>query len=204
MTKEADGSSSLSVKRKDETGKEIVYFYFDNPKSCAEYQTKRLGDAPPVPYYDYGGCVGECCQYAAWTAKEKVVLRQDHSDLSPVVTTIEANEKVDALTGVVITKQLGKIEVLKEDGLSERMNCDLPLKKGGIIYSLHYLGEMNSLVWHNGQLYDCDVSQREEGEQNFHVVSEEVFEWWAKIATKNGKTGWTREIKKFGNVYSNE
>lgn len=71
ITKKSDGSSSLSMKRKDETGKEIVYFYFDNPKSCAEYQTKRLGVAPPVPYYDYGGCVEECCQYAAWTAKEK-------------------------------------------------------------------------------------------------------------------------------------
>ena len=49
ITKKSDGSNSLSVKRKDETGKEIVYFYFDNPKLCAEYQAKRLGDAPPVP-----------------------------------------------------------------------------------------------------------------------------------------------------------
>ncbi|MGR0481196.1 MAG: hypothetical protein ACTFAL_07280 [Candidatus Electronema sp. V4] len=71
ITKEPDGSSSLSAKRKDESGKEIVYAYF-NPMSCAEYQTKRLGEAPPVPYYDYGGCVGECCQYNRWTAKEKV------------------------------------------------------------------------------------------------------------------------------------
>ncbi len=114
ITKESNGSSSLSVRRKDETGKEIVYFYFDSPKSCAEYQTKRLGSAPPVPYYDYGGCVGECCQYAEWTAKEKIAVRKDHSDLSPIVITIEANEKVDALTGVVITKQLWKIEIIEK------------------------------------------------------------------------------------------
>ncbi len=90
---------------------------------------------------------------------------------------------------------------MKNDGLSERMDCDLPIKKGDSIYSLHYLGEMNSLVWYNGQLYHCDVYPKEEGEEYMRVINEEVFEWWAKIATKNGKTGWTREIKKF---YSNE
>jgi hypothetical protein len=32
ITRESDDSTSLSVKRKDESGKEIVYSYFDNPK----------------------------------------------------------------------------------------------------------------------------------------------------------------------------
>ncbi len=113
IIKESDGSSSLAVKRKDESGKEIVYSYFDNPKLCAEYQAKRLGEMPPVPYYDYGGCEGECCQYATWTAKEKVILRKDHSDLSPAIATIEANEKVDAFTGVVITRTYLKKEEAK-------------------------------------------------------------------------------------------
>ncbi|MGR0482021.1 MAG: hypothetical protein ACTFAL_11620 [Candidatus Electronema sp. V4] len=114
ITKKSDGSNSLSVKRKDETGKEIVYFYFDNPKSCAEYQTKRLGDAPPVPYYDYDRYIGEYYQYTTLTANEKVILRKDHSDSSPAVVTIEAKEEFDEIVGVVITKQPRKIKTMKD------------------------------------------------------------------------------------------
>jgi len=208
ITKESDGSStSLSVKRKDESGKEIVYSYFDNPKSCAEYQTKRLGDMPPVPYYDYGGCVGECCEYSTWTAKEKVDLRKDHSDESPAVTTIKAKEKVDAFDGIVITKQLGKIKVLNDiildcDTAVDREGIKLPFKSGEYIYLLHYNnGEIWYLIWKNGQTHECDISF---DEKYFQKINEEQSEWWAKISTKDGKTGWTREIEKFSNVYSNE
>lgn len=200
ITKEPDGSRSLSAKRRDESGKEIVYAYFDDPKSCAEYQTKRLGEAPPVPYYDYGGCVGECCQYNTWTAKEKVVLRKDHSDSSPAVATIEAKEKVDAFTGVVITKQLGKIKVLK-DMMLDCGELNLSFKSSEHIYTIHYKGETRYLTWRRGQIYECNIYFEEELLQE---VKEEQSEWWAKISTKDGKTGWAREIEKFSNVYSNE
>lgn len=38
-----DGSKNLVAKRKDETGKEISYFYATNPVECNEYQRHRIG-----------------------------------------------------------------------------------------------------------------------------------------------------------------
>ncbi len=205
ITKEPDGSSYLSAKRKDESGKEIVYTYFDNPMSCAEYQTKRLGEAPPVPYYDYGGCVGECCGYHKWTANEKVFLRKDHNDSSSIVATVEKNEEVNSLTGIVVTTQPGKIEVLKNIDLNKNIDCGVSFEKGNNIYTLHYLGEGYSLIWHNGQLYDCAVMiEEKEYIKYFTKINREISEWWAKVSTKDGREGWTNEIEKFKNVYCNE
>jgi hypothetical protein len=101
---------------------------------------------PPVPYYDYGGCVGECCEYSTWTAKEKVDLRKDRSDESPAVATIKAKEKVDALDGVVIIKQFGKIKVINDttldcDATMDNKGIKLPFKNGEYIYPAHYTGE---------------------------------------------------------------
>lgn len=194
ITKEPDGSSSLSAKRKDESGKEIVYAYFDDPKSCAEYQTKRLGEAPPVPYYDYGGCVGACCPYnTTWTAEKEVVLRKNHSDSSPAVAKIEAEEKVDALTGVVITQQTGKIKVIKDMTL-KCGELKLPFINGEYIHTIHNKGEIQYLIWRKGQMHECNIYLEEESIQK---MNEEQTEWWIKISTKNGTIGWTREVGKF-------
>lgn len=43
IEKNKDGSKTLVAKRKDETGKEIVYYSSTNPNACNEYQKKRLG-----------------------------------------------------------------------------------------------------------------------------------------------------------------
>ena len=38
-----DGSKTLIAKRKDETGKEISYYYSTDPVECNEYQRHRIG-----------------------------------------------------------------------------------------------------------------------------------------------------------------
>jgi clan AA aspartic protease (TIGR02281 family) len=43
-----DGSKTLVVKRKDETGEEVDYFYSTNPSACNAYQQKRLGTGTTV------------------------------------------------------------------------------------------------------------------------------------------------------------
>lgn len=199
IVKNSDGSNTLSLKRKDESGRENDYFYFDSPKSCAEHQVKRLGDAPPTPYYDYGGCIGECCTYQTWTVSKTTALRRNHTDSSPVVGTAKNGQAVEALTGVVITSQAGKMQILEKPD-DKRLECDLVLRPGDTIYSLYYLGEGYSMIWHRGQLHSCVVGE----EKKFRLINDQESEWWAKIMLPDKTIGWTKEIKNFTNVYCNQ
>ncbi len=110
----------------------------------------------------------------------------------------------------ITSKQIGKIKVLNDTVLDCDATFDdeeiqtgmkLPFKSGEYIYTIHYAGESRYLLWKTGQLHECDITFEE---KYFQEIKEDQSEWWAKISTKDGRTGWTREIEKFINVYSNE
>jgi len=156
-------------------------------------------DKPPMPYYDEGACPFECCTYKEWTAKAKTILRKYHKDSAPVVGVIQSGEKVQGLTGVVITTKPGKVKILKALTLDE--DKKISLKPGDIIYSLHYVGEGYDMFWFKGQTFVAQTSiETDKKTEYWETLTLPEWEWWAKIRMANGKIGWTRQLDNFDHI----
>jgi hypothetical protein len=157
-------------------------------------------EQPPAPYYDHGVC--PCCNMGKeWTSAKDTVLRKDFNDASPAVGTVKSGEKVNGLTGVVITTKVGPVKILvpmtlaTEDGESEA-----ELKPGDVIYNLHlhYVGKGYDKFWFKGQmLVDQTDIRKVEKTEFWEVLDLPVASWWVKIKRSNGETGWTRDTKNF-------
>jgi hypothetical protein len=100
-----------------------------------------------------------------------------------VVARIAKGEKVQALTGEVHSIPLRVV--------AQHDHPDGKIKRGEVIYILHYMGEGNWKVWHNGELVDIE---------NF---SDEgpfpKYTWWVKVKTASGIVGWTISHGNFSN-----
>jgi len=74
------------------------------------------------------------------------------------------------------------------------------LKKGDIIYYLHYVGEGFDLVWYQGHTYTDQTSfETNPDTEYWKVLSMPEGEWWAKLELPDGTIGWTCELKNFSN-----
>ena len=80
------------------------------------------------------------------------------------------------------------------------------LQAGELLYTLHYLGEGFDLFWYKGQVYSDQIASDKPDpdppppDLNVQVLSRPHYVWWAKVRHKDGRTGWTNEPHKFGNV----
>ena len=146
-------------------------------------------DKPDMPFIDAGACPFECCHYGSWTARQSVPARQTRNQRSPVAFTIVRGEKVAALTGVVVTYKPGVVRMLKPKQLG---NVRVPA--GAVLYVLHRGGEGTALFWYQGKPYwgELYAETIHKGDENYpwDVESLPVTEWWVKVQTPRGATGW--------------
>jgi len=161
------------------------------------------GDGPAVPYLDWGACPFECCTYREWVATGKLKLHKDRSLSTPVAFSLSKGERVQGLTGVVITLKPGRVKILKPITLDDKK--PVSLAPGDVIYTLHYLGEGYDLFWFKGQVHSdqitADKIEREPNpEAYWQVLALPEAEWWVKIKNAEGKIGWTNETDKFDNM----
>ena len=147
---------------------------------------------PPKNYLDWGACPFECCVYREWVAKEPVKIYQDREESSPVVATLNMNESVNALTGVVVTQKVGRAKILMPITVWKNSKSISPsevtIKKGAIVYPLHYEGEGYSAFWYKGQIYSGELVDA----KKVNIEQMNQYDWWAQIKTKNGEIGWTK------------
>src|SRR5262245_44307214 len=98
---------------------------------------------PSIPFYDWGACPFECCTHRDWTAIEDVTLYERRSRESREVGRMRRGETARAMTGVVITTELGETRVLRSIEIGYRKNStkpELSLKPGESVYTLHSKG----------------------------------------------------------------
>jgi hypothetical protein len=159
-------------------------------------------DKPPIPYLDHGACPFECCTYREWTAAKETVLRKDFNDSAPVVTTIKQGEKVQGLTGVVITTKPGPVKILKTQKLRrEKDEKEVTLQPGDVIYNLHYVGAGFDKFWFRGELLVDQTNIRKiEKNEWWEITDLPTWVWWAKVKRSNGDVGWTKELKNFRHI----
>ena len=163
----------------------------------------RLAGGPPAMqawYVASGACPFECCRYGEWTVVEDVRLWSSPLGFS-LAGSAAAGERVEALTGVV---RLRPIPVLVRHGSPHGFTAEA----GAIVYLLDYLGEGHGRVWVGGRLVEAEVSSVFE---HCAFPSEECWgevirpeddgrqrdgQWWVRIKTAAGVTGWTSEVEK--------
>jgi hypothetical protein len=74
--------------------------------SLAQEQTPN---EPPVPYEDIGACPFECCVYREWIANAAVTVLRERRMGSEAAFTLNKGDRVQAITGVVVTRQPGRV-----------------------------------------------------------------------------------------------
>jgi len=155
-----------------------------------------------LPYNDVGACPFECCTYREWAANKPTVLVKDMTENSPSVFKIRKGEKVQGVTGVVITTKAGIGRATRNANLEyydEKKNTtrNVPIKKGEQFLLLTYLGEGVYKVWYKGQILQSSME-----DSQFKRLSEPKSIWWVKIKNRKGQIGWTKLTDNFDNIDS--
>ena len=152
---------------------------------------------PTVPYESPGACPFECCVYREWTVEQDTDVFGDYRKPTSVNFRVRRGETVTALTGVVVTTKLGMAIVR-----SPRASLASFFKPGERFDVIHHVSEGHWKYWFNGYF---DVKPMAETKQcpgpacEFELVQEPQTVWWANVRARNGREGWTREPRHFGN-----
>ena len=147
---------------------------------------------PPNPYESWGVCPFECCTYREWTADTDIPVHATRSEQSRILYHLHAGERVDALTGVVVTRNPPPIYIdhAVKDGFTKASKHPLlSFKPGDVVYMLAPLGEGFYLFWYQGKVYRSGIglAALPGVEGNGMTLT-----WWKQVRNKTGKTGWTQ------------
>jgi hypothetical protein len=119
-----------------------------------------------------------------------------------VTFRVKRGEKVAALTGVVVTSQLGVAVV------TDATSPNRGMKPGDRLDVLHHVGEGHWKFWFNGQFGEDQIDTREVCRQRrapappceFEMATSPQTEWWAHIRAADGREGWAKVEGNFGNL----
>jgi WD40 repeat protein len=177
-------------------------------------------DGPPMPFCDPSACPFEGCNYGEWTVDRDAAIYLSRQEGSDVAYSVRQGERVTAITGVVVTTELGRAESPKDlrliayesDGGTGRDVVGVPntlvvkdpfppyhtevgveIRKGAVLRVLSYAGEGNWRVWYQNNAFTAFIPE---------VTLEPVNAWWVNIRNSAGQTGWTSETDAFSGMYS--
>ena len=175
---------------------------------CPLGATGQSDGEPKLPFVDEGACPFEGCQYGAWTATAQVSVRKDSAANSPVEFTILPGEKITAISGKVITRKFGIVKMVKPvvfDDIDTRApqysSHKLEIPTGAVLYVLHEEGEGSCLYWYRGATHDQELYagtlHKRTDDMPWDVISLPKTEWWVKVKTHDGRTGWILDPRDF-------
>ena len=139
--------------------------------ACGGPMKRAEPDGPPVPFEDEGACPFEACVYRVWIAREPVVVRTERRTDAPVAFRVTAQEKVEAVTGVVVTVKAGRArfqvpvdlhyfgDYIRDPGTGEAIgrrdedDGSIHVEPGQTLYLLTYYHEGHARAWFQGRLY---------------------------------------------------
>lgn len=160
--------------------------------ALASMPTTAAPIAPPNPHVDNGACPFECCTYRDWkTTKPVTLLDKPHGQ--KIVTSVPAGQVVHGVTGNVYSVPVRTVAA-KSFKVSSNTFQNASIRKGEVFYVLHYLGEGATLIWFKGKTYDAElepVSATAEGPPS------DGPQWWVKVRTLSGKSGWVLDKDQF-------
>jgi hypothetical protein len=182
----------------------VALFTFAVVSLAGEKAGKSEG--PALPYEDWGACPFECCTYRDWTASAPTAVLKERRKRSPVAFQLQSGDQVRGITGVVVTSNPGRLEVLKPFTLGEKPNRTALVKKGDVLFLIHYTGEGYSLFWFNGHIYSDMLDEADRVDlnpppgANYRTISKAQVAWWVKVRNADGRVGWTDQSGNFDHM----
>jgi hypothetical protein len=145
---------------------------------------------PTLPVIDYNACPFEGCTFGKWIVSKDVALYSTWKKEREPATTMKKGKVVIGLTGVHITYEPDRVQVLQP--LPE-----LGLKPGDIILRYMYRGEGFADIWAKGRWwkdYECTfiIEKNNSGclrDCPAKVILNGHKEWWVQVKTPDGFTG---------------
>jgi hypothetical protein len=159
---------------------------------------KHLPDEPSLPVIDENACPFEGCSFRKWVVRHQVALFSTWKEDREPVTRVPKGQVVSGETGVHVTWEPDHVQILKPI-------ADLGLQPGDVLFRYMYRGEGFADIWAKGQFkkeYDCSFIQEQDGSGcsrncGGKVISEGRKDWWVRVKTAQGLTGWTKETDSF-------
>jgi hypothetical protein len=153
---------------------------------------------PSLPVIDYKACPFEGCTFRKWIVTKDLALYSTWKKGRKPVTTVKSGQVVAGLTGVHITYEPDRVQVL-------RPLPELQLQAGDIILRYMYRGEGFADIWVKGQWrreFDCTFITEKDGEGCLRdcaakVIGEGHKDWWVRVKTPEGSIGWAKAEDQF-------
>ncbi|MDR1968432.1 MAG: hypothetical protein LBQ32_07040 [Burkholderiaceae bacterium] len=158
---------------------------------------------PPIPYIDKGACPFECCTYQKWETLKTTSAYVSPDKNSRRIGVFKIGNNVVGLTGEVRTIVPGKFVIQK---------AHEKYKPGDVLWIYTPLGEGFYKVWFKGRMYEEEIPyisgpyetsspSCEETPKCWGKLEKEMqVEWWVKIKSSEGWSGWTNQIENFGGM----
>lgn len=150
----------------------------------------------------WGACPFECCIYRDWIAEGTVVVRAEPRSGASVVTTLPAGARFEADTGFVRITGIQLVVVsrpveawMHQPGRRDGGRPDT-IPAGDTLLVLEHLGEGHVMMTHGDDLVSAEQfwpspeGWTPYGGPKGTVLGEHAAEWWARVRTAEGVTGW--------------
>jgi hypothetical protein len=153
---------------------------------------------PLLPVIDYRACPFEGCTFRKWIVVKDVTLYSTWKEGRKPVATVKNGQVVTGLTGVHITYEPDRVQVLQP-------LAELRLQAGDIILRYMYRGEGFADIWAKGQwkrAYDCTFITEKDNAGCLRdcaakVISDGRKDWWVRVKTSEGLIGWAKAEDQF-------
>ena len=150
----------------------------------------------------WGACPFECCIYRDWIAEGPVVVRTEPRSGASVVATLPAGARFEADTGFVRITGIQLVVVSRpveawvhQPGRRDGGRPDT-IPAGDTLLVLEHLGEGHVMMTHGDDLISAEQfwpsgdGWTPYGGPKGAVIGTHAAEWWARVRTGAGATGW--------------
>ena len=176
----------------------VLFFCLFAIAAAQVQPAKNSGSEPALPVVDDNACPFEGCSFGKWIVKKDFMLFSTWKKERTTVATAKKGQVVTGLTGVHITYEPDRIQVL-------RPLAELGLQPGDVLLRYMYVGEGFANIWAKGHWwkeYDCSFITESDGSGCARNCSAKVIStgrkaWWVQVKTSDGLTGWTESDDQF-------
>ena len=173
--------------------KSLLLFCLLFPSRQESPPDKSGMDAPPLPVIDYSACPFEGCMFRKWLVAHDSDSFSSWKEGRKFLSTLRKGDTVLGLTGVHITYEPDRVQVMKP--ISE-----LRLQPGDLILRYMYHGEGYADIWLNGHWkkeYDCSFITEKDGSGCSHNCAAKVLsygkkDWWVRVKTAKDLIVWAK------------
>ena len=149
------------------------------------------------PYVVQPACPGEGCMFDEWLACGAVPVYASLGVAMNPVTTLEANERFEVLTGAVVVDSPGIVAITRPSRPVPFLDGEDIFQPGDTLYVLDYLGEGFYNTWFKGAFFETaqfwpgpDFFTSSDYEYGGSVVHEGESRFWVQIRSDDQEEGW--------------